>query len=99
MDANGDANAEYETEPEYIAAAPVDAAEPLSVYDAIPDEYGGTVIPNSPMKQTSQPATQEGSGVFTTCCFLTMTFATPYIVVLRHQGRGEFALGHMSHLG
>ena len=26
-------------------------AEPLSVYDVIPDEDGGTVIPNSPMRQ------------------------------------------------
>ena len=29
-----------------VAAVPAAAAEPLSVYDFIPDEDGGTVIPN-----------------------------------------------------
>lgn len=41
-----DADAEYETDSEHIAAAPAGAAEPLSVYDIIPDEAGGAVIPN-----------------------------------------------------
>jgi hypothetical protein len=48
---DSDADAEYETDPEYIAAVPAAAAEPLSVYDVIPDEDGGTVIPHSPMRQ------------------------------------------------
>ncbi|KAK7937561.1 uncharacterized protein PG986_014429 [Apiospora aurea] len=48
---DSDADAEYETDPEYVAAVPAAAAEPLSVYDVIPDEDGGTVIPNSHMRQ------------------------------------------------
>ncbi|KAK7937440.1 uncharacterized protein PG986_014308 [Apiospora aurea] len=52
--ASDDANAEYETDPEYIAAAPVGAAESLSVYDIIPDEDGGTVILHSPHSLSRQ---------------------------------------------
>ena len=48
---NSSSENEYETDPEYIAAVPAAEAEPLSVYDVIPDEDGGTVIPNSPMRQ------------------------------------------------
>ncbi|KAK6858989.1 hypothetical protein PG995_004842 [Apiospora arundinis] len=48
---DSDADAEYETDPEYVAAVPAAAVEPLSVYDIIPDEDDGTVIPNSPMRQ------------------------------------------------
>ena len=48
-----DADAGYEPDSEYVAAAPAGAAEPLSVYDIIPDEAGGAVIPNS---KTSQAA-------------------------------------------
>jgi len=48
---DSDADAKYETDLEYIAAAPVGAAESLSVYDIILDEDGGTVILNSPMRQ------------------------------------------------
>jgi hypothetical protein len=44
---DSDADAEYETDPEYIVVAPAVAAEPLSVNDIIPDEAGGAVIPNS----------------------------------------------------
>ena len=43
-------DAEYETDPKYIAAVPAAAAEPLPAYDAIPNEDGGTVIPNSPTR-------------------------------------------------
>lgn len=46
-----DADAEHETDPECIAAVAAAAADPLSVYDVIPDEDGGTVIPNSLMRQ------------------------------------------------
>ncbi|KAK7937633.1 uncharacterized protein PG986_014501 [Apiospora aurea] len=48
VDVDSDVDAEYESDPEYMGAAPVGAAEPLSVYDIIPDEDGGTVIPYSP---------------------------------------------------
>ena len=48
---DSDADAEYETDAEYVVAVPAAAAEPLSVYDVIPHEDGGTVIPNSLMRQ------------------------------------------------
>ena len=60
-----DADAEYETDPEYVAAVPAAAAEPLSVYDIIPDEDGGTVIPNRPMRQKGprqQPSPRRPQG-------------------------------------
>ncbi|KAK7928503.1 hypothetical protein PG985_005501 [Apiospora marii] len=38
-------------DPEYMTAAPVGGAEPVSVYDIVPDEDGGTVIPHSPRRQ------------------------------------------------
>ncbi|KAK7937470.1 uncharacterized protein PG986_014338 [Apiospora aurea] len=47
-DMDVDADAEYESDPECIVAVPAAAAEPLSVYDIIPDEDGGTVILHSP---------------------------------------------------
>ncbi|KAK8011799.1 ribosomal protein L6 [Apiospora arundinis] len=40
---DSDAGTEYETDPEYVAAVPAAAGEPLSVYDVVPDEDGGTV--------------------------------------------------------
>jgi len=48
---DSDADAEYEIDPEYIAAAPVGAAESLSVYDIIPDEDGSAIVLNSPTRQ------------------------------------------------
>ncbi|KAK6858961.1 hypothetical protein PG995_004814 [Apiospora arundinis] len=65
---DSDADAEYETDPEYVAAVPAAAAEPLSVYDVIPNEDGGTIILNSPTSQivARQPGRTEPSSTTST---------------------------------